>query len=269
MSANNLLTVSYSPHQYGCESVQLIMRRVLIALVPAFAVSLIFFGVGALVVTAIAVVSCMAFEYLIDRYMFKVKSTLWDCSAAVTGVLLAFNLPSNLPVWMIIMGSLVAIGVAKMSFGGLGKNPFNPALVGRVFLLISFPVQMTSWPKAIESRMAYLDATTGATPLAILKEGIKNGEPVSSLMNDLPGYGQMLIGNMGGSLGEISALALIIGGLYLIRKKVITWHIPVSVLATVALFTGILWMIEPSKYADPMFHLLTGGIILGAIFMAT
>jgi len=269
MSANNLLTVSYSPHQYGSESVQLIMRRVLIALVPAFAVSLIFFGVGALVVTAIAVVSCMAFEYLIDRYFFKVKSTLWDCSAAVTGVLLAFNLPSNLPVWMIIMGSLVAIGVAKMSFGGLGKNPFNPALVGRVFLLISFPVQMTSWPKAIESRMAYLDATTGATPLAILKEGIKNGEPVSSLMNDLPGYGQMLIGNMGGSLGEISALALIIGGLYLIWKKVITWQIPVSVLATVALFTGILWMVDPSKYADPMFHLLTGGIILGAIFMAT
>ncbi|MFA6483276.1 MAG: RnfABCDGE type electron transport complex subunit D [Bacteroidales bacterium] len=269
MSATNLLTVSYSPHLSGTESVQKIMYRVLIAMIPAFAVSLIFFGLGALVVTSIAVVSCMAFEYLINRFMLKAESTLWDGSAAVTGVLLAFNVPSNLPVWMIIIGSLVAIGVAKMSFGGLGKNPFNPALVGRVFLLISFPVQMTSWPKAIESRLAYLDATTGATPLAILKEGIKNGQPLSELMKEIPGYAQMFIGNMGGSLGEISALALIIGGLYLIYKKVITWHIPVSILATVGLFTGILWMIDPGKYADPLFHLLAGGIILGAIFMAT
>lgn len=269
MSATNLLAVSYSPHASTGESVQKIMYRVLIAMVPAFAVSLVFFGLGALVVTGIAVVSCMAFEYLINRFMFKAESTLWDGSAAVTGVLLAFNVPSNLPVWMIITGSLVAIGVAKMSFGGLGKNPFNPALVGRVFLLISFPVQMTSWPKAIESRFAYLDATTGATPLAILKEGIKNGQPLSELMQEVPGYAQLFLGNMGGSLGEISALALIIGGLYLIYKKVITWHIPVSILATVVLFTGILWAIEPGKFADPLFHLLTGGIMLGAIFMAT
>jgi electron transport complex protein RnfD len=245
------------------------MYRVLIAMVPAFAVSLIFFGLGALVVTGVAVVSCLVFEYVINRFMFKAETTIWDGSAAVTGVLLAFNVPSNLPVWMIIVGSLVAIGIAKMSFGGLGKNPFNPALVGRVFLLISFPVQMTSWPKAIESRFAYLDATTGATPLAILKEGIKNGQPLSDLMKEVPGYAQMFIGNMGGSLGEISALALIIGGLYLIFKKVITWHIPGSILATVVLFTGILWMIDPTKYADPLFHLLAGGIILGAVFMAT
>ena len=168
MSANNLLTVSHSPHESGGESVQKIMYRVLIALIPAFAVSILFFGLGALVVTGIAVISCMAFEYLINRFLFKADNTLWDGSAAITGVLLAFNVPSNLPVWMIIIGSLVAIGVAKMSFGGLGKNPFNPALVGRVFLLISFPVQMTSWPKAIESRFAYLDAATGATPLAII-----------------------------------------------------------------------------------------------------
>jgi Na+-translocating ferredoxin:NAD+ oxidoreductase subunit D len=269
MSENNLLTVSYSPHQYSGESVQKIMQRVLIALAPAFVVSLIYFGLGALVVTGIAVISCMAFEYLITRFMFKKESTLWDGSAAVTGVLLAFNVPSNLPVWMIIAGSLVAIGVAKMSFGGLGKNPFNPALVGRVFLLISFPAQMTHWPKVIESRMAYLDATTGATPLAILKEGIKNGQPVADLMQQVPDYGQMLIGNMGGSLGEISALALLIGGLYLIYKKVITWHIPVTILATIAIFSGILWMVDPTKYADPLFHLLTGGIMLGALFMAT
>jgi Na+-translocating ferredoxin:NAD+ oxidoreductase subunit D len=269
MSAMNLLTVSYSPHQYGSESVHKIMYRVLIAMVPAFAVSLVFFGLGALVVTGIAVVSCMAFEYLINRFMFRAETTLWDGSAAVTGVLLAFNVPSNLPVWMILVGSLVAIGVAKMSFGGLGKNPFNPALVGRVFLLISFPVQMTSWPKAIESRFACLDATTGATPLAILKEGIKNGQPLQELMNEVPGYSQMLLGNMGGSLGEISALALLIGGLYMLYKKVITWHVPGSILGTVILFTGILWMIDPGKNADPLFHLLTGGVMLGALFMAT
>lgn len=269
MSATNLLTVSHSPHLSGSESVQKIMYRVLIAMVPAIAVSLMFFGLGAIVVTGIAVVSCLLFEYLINRFMFKAETTIWDGSAAVTGVLLAFNLPSNLPVWMIIVGSLVAIGIAKMSFGGLGKNPFNPALVGRVFLLISFPVQMTSWPRAIESRFAYLDATTGATPLAILKEGIKNGQSLPDLMKEVPGYAQMFIGNMGGSLGEISALALIIGGLYLLFKKVITWHIPGSILATVLLFTGILWMIDPTKYADPLFHLLAGGVILGAVFMAT
>jgi len=269
MSPTNLLTVSYSPHEYGSESVQKIMYRVLIALVPAFLVSLFFFGLGSLIVTSLAVVSCMAFEYLIARFLMKTKPSLWDGSAAVTGVLLAFNVPSNLPVWMIIVGSLVAIGVAKMSFGGLGKNPFNPALAGRVFLLISFPAQMTSWPKAIESRFAYLDATTGATPLGILKEGLKNGQPMSDLMKDIPEYAQMFLGNMSGSLGEISAVALLIGGLYLIWKKVITWHIPVSVLGTVVLFTGLLWLINPDKFADPVFHLLAGGILLGAVFMAT
>jgi len=269
MSSNDLLTVSHSPHVHGSESVQKIMYRVLFAMVPAFAVSLIFFGLGALIVTGVAVISCMAFEYLIARFLMKVKPTLWDGSAAVTGVLLAFNIPSNLPVWMIVVGSLVAIGVAKMSFGGLGKNPFNPALAGRVFLLVSFPVQMTSWPKAIESRFAYLDATTGATPLGILKEGLKNGQPLADLMKDIPEYSQMFLGNMSGSLGEISALALLIGGLYMLWKKVITWHTPVSILGTVVVFTGLLWLINPDKYADPVFHLLAGGIMLGAIFMAT
>jgi electron transport complex protein RnfD len=269
MNATHLLTVSHSPHLPGGESVEKIMYRVLIALVPAFAVSLFFFGLGALVVTSVAVVSCLAFEYLIARFLMKTTPTLWDGSAAVTGVLLAFNVPSNLPVWMIIIGSLVAIGIAKMSFGGLGKNPFNPALVGRVFLLISFPVQMTSWPKAAVSRLSYLDAMTGATPLGILKEGLKNGQPIADLMREIPDYGQMLIGNMGGSLGEISALALIVGGIYMLYKKVITWHTPVSILATVFAFTGILWLANPGRFADPFFHLMAGGILLGAIFMAT
>ncbi|MCK9325266.1 MAG: RnfABCDGE type electron transport complex subunit D [Bacteroidales bacterium] len=268
MSSTNLLTVAHSPHQFGNDSVQKIMYRVLFALVPAFAVSLVFFGLGALIVTGVAVVSCLAFEYLIARFIIKTKPTLWDGSAAVTGVLLAFNVPSNLPVWMIIIGSLVAIGIAKMSFGGLGKNPFNPALAGRVFLLVSFPAQMTSWP-VVGTRMNYLDATTGATPLGIIKEGVQNGQPVSELLAEIPEYSQMLLGNMSGSLGEISALALLLGGLFLLWKKVITWHIPVSIIGTVLLFTGILWGINPEKYADPLFHLLAGGIMLGALFMAT
>ena len=268
MSSTNLLTVAHSPHQFGDGSVQKIMYRVLFALVPAFAVSLVFFGLGALIVAGVAVVSCLAFEYLIARFIIKTKPTLWDGSAAVTGVLLAFNVPSNLPVWMIIIGSLVAIGIAKMSFGGLGKNPFNPALAGRVFLLVSFPAQMTSWP-VVGTRMNYLDATTGATPLGIIKEGVQNGQPVSELLAEIPEYPQMLLGNMSGSLGEISALALLLGGLFLLWKKVITWHIPVSIIGTVLLFTGILWGINPEKYADPLFHLLAGGIMLGALFMAT
>ncbi len=269
MSTSNLITVSPSPHSYGKENVSGIMYRVILALVPALALSLVFFGLGALIVTSVAIVSCILFEYLITKFLLKTESTIKDGSAILTGLLLAFNVPSNLPIWIIVVGSLVAIGVGKMSFGGLGKNPFNPALVGRVFLFISFPVQMTSWPKVIESRMAYLDATTGATPLGILKEGLKNGESVSSLMGHIPEYSQLFLGNMGGSLGEISAAALILGGLFLLWKKIITWHIPVSIIGTVVAFTGILWLVNPEQYLDPGFHLLAGGMMLGAIFMAT
>ena len=269
MSTTNLIAVSPSPHNYGDDSVSKIMYRVILALVPAFAVSLVLFGIGALIVTGVSILSCILFEYLISKYLLKIKPTIGDGSAVLTGLLLAFNVPSNLPVWIIIIGALAAIGIGKMSFGGLGKNPFNPALVGRVFLLISFPVQMTSWPVAVDSRWAYLDATTGATPLAILKEGIKNGQPVAEVLGSIPDYTQMFLGNMGGSLGEMSALALIIGGLYLLWKKVITWHIPGSILVTVILFSGIMWMVNPDQYADPIFHLTAGGIILGAIYMAT
>ncbi|OFY74899.1 MAG: Na+-transporting NADH:ubiquinone oxidoreductase subunit D, partial [Bacteroidetes bacterium RIFOXYA12_FULL_33_9] len=162
-----------------------------------------------------------------------------------------------------------AIGVAKMSFGGLGNNPFNPALVGRVFLLISFPVDMTSWPKPSVLNMNLVDVQTGATPLAVIKEGVKNGQQVSDLLNTLPSYFEMFIGNIGGSLGEVSAIALIIGGIYLLIKKIITWHIPVSMLGTMVIFSGILYLVNPDLYVDPLFHLLTGGALLGAIFMAT
>jgi electron transport complex protein RnfD len=245
------------------------MLNVVIALIPAFITSVFYFGIGAIIVTATSVASCLIFEYLIQRYILKKPLSITDGSALVTGILLAFNLPSNIPVVIVIIGSFISIAVAKMTFGGLGNNPFNPALVGRVFMLISFPVQMTSWPVPKGLGTGYLDAVTGATPLAVIKEGIKNGEPLSKLMQMIPTPSQMFLGDMGGSMGEVAAVALLIGFIYLLYKKVITWHIPVAIVATIAVFTTILWLVNPEKNADPMFHILAGGVLLGAIFMAT
>lgn len=264
---SNKLTVSLSPHIHGGDSVQKNMYGVLIALIPAFIVSLVFFGIGALIVTATSVAACVFFEWAISKFMLKKeKTTITDGSAIITGVLLAFNLPSNLPVWIIILGALFAIGVGKMSFGGLGNNPFNPALAGRVFLLLSFPVQMTTWPE-VGQLMSYTDATTGATPLALMKSIIA-GAPGASF-DQLPDSISLLLGNNAGSLGEVSAIALILGLVYMLWKKIITWHIPVSILATVFVVAGIMHLANPSVYASPLIHLLTGGLLLGAIFMAT
>lgn len=253
------LIISPAPHIHGGDSVSKNMYSVVIALIPALLVGMYFFGLGALVVTATAVLSCVIFEYLIQRFLLKEESSVIDGSAALTGLLLAMNLPSNFPVWMIIVGSLFAIGIGKMSFGGLGNNPFNPALVGRVFLLISFPVEMTSWPKPVALNPAYLDAETAATPLAIMKAHV----------NELPNSLDMFFGNIGGSLGEVSAIALLIGLVYLLVKKVISWHIPVSIFVTVLVFSGLLHFANPERFADPIVQLLTGGLMLGAIFMAT
>ncbi len=262
----NKLIVSLSPHVHSGDSVQKNMYGVLIALIPALLVSLIYFGVGAAVVTLTSVVSCLFFEWAITKFILKrEKTTILDGSAIITGVLLAFNVPSNLPVWIIVIGALVAIGIGKMTFGGLGCNPFNPALVGRVFLLISFPVQMTSWPK-IGQVTSYLDAETGATPLALMKMAV-HGD--ASALEQLPSSFDLFIGATGGSLGEVSALALLIGLLYMLWKKIITWHIPVSILATVFVFSGLMHMANPALYASPAVHLFTGGLMLGAIFMAT
>ena len=266
---SNPLNISPSPHVHSSETTQKLMYGVIIALLPAFITSVIFFGTGAIIVTSTAIVSCVLFEYIIQRFILGKPLSVTDGSAVVTGLLLALNLPSNVPLLMIILGSLVAIGVAKMTFGGLGNNPFNPALVGRVFMLISFPVQMTSWPVPNGFSTGYTDAVTGATPLAIIKEGLKNGESLSQLMDKIPGTIDMIIGKMGGSIGEVSALALVIGLTYLLYKRIITWHIPVSVIGSLLIFTSILWLVDPTRYANPMFHLLSGGLLLGAIFMAT
>ena len=265
----NLLKVSPSPHVHTTQSVKSIMYGVVIALLPALAVAIYFFGLDALRVTLIAVASSVFFEWVIQKYLLKGELSVTDGSAIITGILLAFNVPSSLPWWMIVLGSLVAIGVAKMSFGGLGKNPFNPALIGRVFLLISFPVDMTTWPVNRFVHALHPDAITGATPLGLLKEGIKNGESMKALLHEIPDKLHLFIGNTGGSLGEVSALAIVLGGLFLIYRRIITWHIPVSYILTVFVFTGILFLVNPEKYVDPVIHLFAGGLMLGAFFMAT
>ena len=265
----NKLLISPSPHVHSGDSIEKNMYGVLIALIPAFICSAVFFGTGVFVVTLTSVVACLAFEFLIQKYLLKRQPTIFDGSALLTGVLLAFNMPSNLPVWIIVIGALVAIGIGKMSFGGLGCNIFNPALVGRVFLLISFPVQMTTWPRPLGFAGSYVDASTGATPLAILKEAVKSGTPISQIMStgEIPGYREMVLGNMGGSLGEVAALALLVGFVYMLLRKIISWHIPVAIFATVFVFAGILHVCNPEQYASPIFHLLSGGLVLGAIFM--
>ena len=264
-----LLTVSGSPHIHGGLSVKKLMWGVVIAMLPAMLASFYYFGMGAIKVTLVAVGASMLFEYLITKFILKQEPQLQDGSAAITGILLAFNVPASLPVWIIVIGALMSIGVAKMSFGGLGKNPFNPALVGRVFLLISFPVQMTSWPVVDKVFPMGLDAVTGATPLGIVKEGLANGEPMADLMSKVPSYTQLFLGQTGGSLGEVSALLLLLGGIYMLVRKIITWQIPVSFLGSVIVFSGILWMINPNEYVNPLFHLVTGGLMLGVFFMAT
>jgi len=268
---SNKLIVSLSPHAHGTDSVERNMYGVIIALIPALIVSFIYFGIGSVIVCATSVASCVFFEWAITKFILKSKhNTITDGSSILTGLLLGFNLPSNLPIWIIIIGALVAIGVAKMTFGGLGCNPFNPALVGRVFLLISFPVQMTSWP-VIGQLYKYTDAITAATPLSIMKHAISSNDP--SLLDKLPDSISMLLGNPGlnhgaGSLGEVCALALIVGLIYLLVRKIITWHIPVSIFVTVFVLSGLMHLASP-VYADPIRELLSGGLMLGAIFMAT
>ncbi|MCC8145779.1 MAG: RnfABCDGE type electron transport complex subunit D [Bacteroidales bacterium] len=253
------LIVSPSPHIHSGDTVEKKMYGVLIALIPTFIVSLIFFGLGALIVTIASVFFCVLFEFLIQKFLMKVKPTVMDGSAMLTGVLLAFNLPSNLPVWIIMIGALVAIGIGKLTFGGLGNNIFNPALVGRVFLLISFPAPMTTWPEPGLFPMNYLDATTGATVL----------NKIENHFGTIPDYFSLLLGNMGGSLGEVGALAILLGFLFMLWKKIIQWYIPVFVVLTVFAFTGIMNLINPVEYASPVIHILSGGLLLGAVFMAT
>lgn len=267
-----LLTVSGSPHVHSNQSVKSIMYGVVIALIPAILVSVYFFGIDAARVLLISVAGCLFFEWAIQKYLLKGPLTINDGSALITGILLAFNVPANLPAGILIIGALVSIGIAKMSFGGLGKNPFNPALIGRVFMLISFPVQMTSWPKPVALfSSGVTDAISGPTTLAMFKEGLSAGKTVQEVMasSEFPGYVNDLLGMQSGSLGEISAVALILGAVYMLSRKIITWHIPTAYIGSAVIFSGILWLIDPTQYIDPVMHLLSGGMILGVFFMAT
>ena len=265
----NKLLVSPSPHIHSKTSTRSLMLDVVIALLPSVLVTVLFYGWSAVAILASSVVFCVLLEYLITRYLLKKPSTIGDMSAVVTGIILALNLPPTAPWWVAMIGAIVAIGVTKMTFGGLGQNVFNPAITGRVFLLISFPAIMTTWGGA-KGFIGGADAVSGATPLGIVKEGLMQGQTLQQIfdLHDFS-YTQMLFVNIGGSAGEISAIAIIIGFIYLLARKVIRPYITLSILVTVAVFSGIFWLIDPFQYTDPLFNLLTGGVLLGSVFMAT
>lgn len=255
------MLVSPSPHIHANVSTRSLMLDVIIALTPAIVVSVLFYGWSELLILAVSVASCVLLEWAITKYMLKAPSTIGDLSAVVTGLLLAMNLPSTTPWWVVFIGALVSIGVAKMTFGGIGQNPFNPAITGRVFLLISFPTYMTDWTVP-QGFIHSSDAVSGATLLGRYAEGGVEAVAGTDYLNTL-------FLNIGGSAGEISTLALLVGFAYLLVRKVVKPWITLSIFATIAVFSGIFWMIDPSTYTDPLFNLLTGGVVLGACFMAT
>jgi electron transport complex protein RnfD len=259
------LYLSSSPHIHSGDTTSRVMRAVLYSLLPACAVAVYFFGPSALSVLLIATLGCLATEVVCQRLMRQPVS-IADGSAAITGVLLALNLPPSSPWWLTLLGAVIAIAIGKQVYGGLGSNPFNPALVARVVLLISFPVQMTTWsaPAPLGSG---LDLVTTATPLGEWKNAVMlTGQMPDGLQSGMANY---FLGNMAGCIGEVSALAILAGAAYLFYKRVLTWHIPVTFVGTVILFSSIFWLINPDKYPNPLFHLLTGGLVLGAFYMAT
>ena len=264
-----MFTVSSSPHAHSGSSVPRIMLDVIIALVPALLAAIVFFGIDALRLSVICVASCVLTEALCRKAMGR-DLGIADYSAVVTGLLLAFNLPPGLPGWMAVVGSVAAIAIAKQVFGGIGYNPFNPALVGRVVLTISFPTAMTTnWSAwRIPSPLGGVDAVTTATPLGLMKTALAAGEPAPYSFDCQTAF-DFLVGNMNGCIGEVSAAALILGGAYLLLRRCISWHIPVAFIGTVLLFSGILRVANPATNMPPLFHLLSGGLMLGALFMAT
>jgi len=270
---NTNMLVSPSPHVHSASTTSKLMRDVVIALAPVTVVSVLFYGWAELMVVAVSVASCVLLEWAITRYLMKKPSTIGDWSAVITGLLLALNVPSSCPWWVLVIGAIVAIGVAKMTFGGLGQNIFNPAITGRVFLLISFPTYMTAWttPGCLENAwsLKFIDATSCATPLSMLKEGLSQGMTISEMTPFGLSYLKMLFVSIGGSAGEVCAIALILGFIYMLVRGVIRPHITLSIILTVFVISGIFWLIDPSHYSDPVFNILSGGILLGSIFMAT
>ena len=267
--------VSPSPHLHGRESTRRVMGDVLIALLPVTLVALLCYGWSVLILLLSGVAACVLCEYLINRFLLHRPCSVGDLSAIVTGVLLVLNLPPAAPWWIAVVGAVVAIGIAKMTFGGLGQNLFNPALVGRVFLLVSFPVLMTGWALPhgilqdwIPMLSSQVDAFSGATPLGVVKEGLINGGAASELAGSYT-WQQLLFIRPGGSVGELSSIALLLGFIYLLCRRVIKATIPVTIVATVFVLSAIFSAVDPARFTGPFFNVFTGGLLLGAIFMAT
>jgi len=248
----NKLIVSPSPHIHSDRTTASLMRDVIIALVPAMAVSVVLYGWIALLQIALGVISCILTEYMAEKFLLKSPVTIMDGSAVVTGCLLALNLPPCAPWWLVVVGSVFAIGIIKMTFGGIGQNIFNPAIAARVFLLVSFPAIMTDWTVP--------DAFSGATPLAIANEG--------GVVPDMS-WQQMFLFKAGGSAGEVSAAALLLGFVYLLVRRVIKATIPLTIIGTVAVMTFVFHLADPQAYTGVLFNIFNGGLLLGAIFMAT
>lgn len=257
--------VSSSPHLHDGQSIGGIMRLVIYALLPATLFSIYIFGLSALRVIVLSIASALVFEMLSQRIMRRTVR-IGDWSAVLTGLLLALNLPSTSPWWLVVIGSFFAIVIAKQIYGGLGYNPFNPALVGRVVLLISFPVQMTA--RWVAPSKWGMEAITTATPLGRIRESLMSQGRVDLHLTQQE-WLDLLIGNRAGCLGEVSVALLLAGGIFLIVKKVISWHTPVAFIGSVWILTGIFHLVDPARYADPSFHIITGGLFIGAFFMAT
>jgi len=256
------LVLASSPHEVTPQNIERIMYTVVLALIPACIAATFFFGPYVLAIIGLSVISCLFFEALLLR-LFQPetdwKRSCMDGSAIVTGLLLAMNLSAASPLWLVCFGAFIAMLLGKHVYGGLGQNPFNPVLVARVFLLISFPKYMTRW---VPAHGDVVDAASYATPLGVLQmQGPERAMALSKL--------GLFLGKCGGCLGETSVLALLVGGMILLSLGIIRWHIPLSYIATVFLLTGLFWLINPDKYADPLFHILSGGLMIGAIFMAT
>lgn len=247
-----------------------ISRNMIIALLPAMIMAVIFLGMNSLKIMATAVLSCLFFTFLLQKYrlrFFGTPESVRYGPAIVTGILLAFNLPAGLSFWLVLPGSLIALLLGRISIGKRGYHMFNAILVSRLMLRIFFPVEMTTWQAVLTST----DSANGLTPLGILQEGAKNARPISRILSgpEFPGYLDIFWGNVCGPIGEISAIALLMGGLYLIAKKIITWHTPAAILGSLFVFESICWIAAPDRFMDPLFHLISGSTMLVAFFLAT
>lgn len=262
---NTTRIIAPSPHIHAGSSTRTLMWWVNLALLPIIVTSVAVFGLRSLAVMGMAVAASMLTEYVIARFMLKTQVLVEDGSAIVTGVLLAANLPVTIPMYQVVIGAVVAVGIGKMAFGGIGHNPFNPALVGRTFLLISYPVEMTTWVEpGFRLWTTAADAVTTATPLGVVAEG-----NATEVFSDLPGLVELFWGNVGGTLGGVGAFAMLIGAAILLYKRIIDWQTPAAFLGGLVAVTGLAWLIDPQAHVNPLYHVLAGGALLGAVFMVT